>query len=229
MDNDIKVDGVGAEVKVSDTSETEPIQDSEDKTSSENKTVSWKNHRRALDDMHRFKSKATELETKVGELEEEKLREKENWKSLAERYKTDADKWKTEAENGKDLFTNTQKYNAVKKVALESGLLPEALDDLDLLNLEEVVVESTDQNRFAVHGVKEFVERLKQTKTHWFSKKQAPNVNSGGGTVKPDEGTPLSPADVYQAEREMKLGKMSREQYQNIYTRYCNQGKQLGG
>ena len=73
MDNDIKVDGVGAEVKVSDTSETEPIQDSEDKTSSENKTVSWKNHRRALDDMHRFKSKATELETKVGELEEEKV------------------------------------------------------------------------------------------------------------------------------------------------------------
>jgi hypothetical protein len=231
MSNEVKADGVGGEGNVSDASQVEPNQGSEEKTSSDESTkkVSWKNHRRALDDMHRFKGRANELETRINELEEEKLREKENWKSLAERYKQDADKWKSEAENGKNLFANTQKFNAVKKVALEAGLLPEALDDLDLLNLEEVVVESTDQGRYAVHGVKEFVERLKTTKSHWFSKKQAPNVNSGGGTVRPDESTPLTPADVYQAEREMKQGKITREQYQGIYQRYCTQDKQLGG
>jgi hypothetical protein len=223
MENDTKANGVGSEGKVSDTSDND--QGVEKKSDSdETKTVSWKNHRRALDDMHRYKTEANELKTRNSELEEEKLREKENWKSLAERYKTDADKYKAEAENGKSLFANTQKFNAVKKVALESGLLPEALDDLDLLNLDEVVVESTDHGRYAVHGVKEFVETLKQTKNHWFVKKQAPNVNSGGGTVKPDEGQPLSPSDVINAEKQYKLGKISREQYTDIYSRYCGQG-----
>ena len=204
-------------------------QDSNDKqknTDVDNeKKVSWKDHKRAIDDLHKYKNKAADFEKRLNDLETQKLEENENWKGLAERSKADAEKWKTQAEENKSLFVNTQKFSAVRKFAAEAGLKSEAYDDLDLLDLNNVVVETTDSGRYVVHGAKDFVAELKQKRPHWFQSKTPPNVNSGGGNDVPPGNKEYTSADVIEAERQYKIGKISREQYHKIYTAYCSQRK----
>lgn len=190
------------------------------------KTVSWDNHKRALDDMHKYKQRAKDAELKLGENEESRLRDQEKWKDLAERKEAEAKEWKQKAEDVDDLFVNTQKYNAVKRYAVENGILTEAVDDLDTQDLNDVTVERTDSGRYAVSGAKEFVERLKQRRPFWFKKDKAPRINSGGGAP-PDKPKELTPNDVVQAERDWKAGKIPQSKYQDIYQQYTSQRNQL--
>jgi len=201
-------------------------QESNPNTTPNERLVKWEDHKRAIDDMLDKKARLKEAEEKIAELERGKLQEKEEYKTLYEQTKADVDKWKTEAENGKKLFKHTQKYNAVKKAALESGMLPEALDDLDLLDLDSIVVETTDAGRYAVHGVKEFVEKLKTNKAHWFKKADGPTVDSGGGGAPPKEPGPVTAQDVIKAERQWRMGKITEAEYHEIYTKYAGQTAQ---
>ena len=189
----------------------------------EPRTVPWKNHKRALDDMHRYKREAQEKDQKLAEIEDTRLREKEDWKKIAENKQAESEDWKQKFENQNSLFVNTQKFNAVSKIALEEGLLTESLEDLDLLSLEEVEIESTSSGRYVVHGAKEFIAKLKKSRPHWFKRVGAPKVDSGGGTI--TENKELTANDVLDAELKMKQGKITRDEYVATFNRFMEQRK----
>ena len=180
---------------------------------------------RVSNDMHKYKKTTRELQNELAELKEAQLREKQEYKQLWEQSKADVDKWKSKATSNEDLFWNTQKFNDVSRVALETGLRPEAIKDLELLDLKEVVIEKTDTGRFEVHGVKEFVESVKKDRPYWFQTEQAPKVNSGGGGARPDTDGVLTPQQMALIDRKFKTGQISQTEYYEMYERYDNQSK----
>lgn len=189
------------------------------------KTVSWEAHKRAIDDLHKYKRAAKEREEKLSEFEAQRLSEKEEFKSLAEKFKSERDEWKSKAEGATEKFLTTLKMSEVERVALSKGLRPEALKDLQLLDFNDIQIESTSSGRLNVLNVDEFVDSLKKDRQYWFREKNAPNINGGGGAGPTDTSSAVSPADVTKAERDYKMGKISKDQYVSIHNRYVSQFK----
>lgn len=196
-----------------------------EKAEPEKKVVPVENHKRALDDLHRYKNTAKELEARLNAVEEERLREKQDFKALAERYKAES-----EANSGKlrevnALIERSQKLAALERAALEAGIRPEAIDDLESLRLDTIQLETTSNGRFIVNGVKDFVEDIKSRKPHWFNKAKPPTVDSGGGGAKPTGDGKVTANDMIEMERKVRVGKATKEQYQALWKRYATQGK----
>lgn len=198
-------------------------QTSEKKTEIQTKTVSWENHRRAIDDMHKHKKRSAELEQQLGDIESKRLKEKEDFKGLYEREKTRAEKAESGLQEFSTTIVNTQRLSEIKSVALQSGLRKEAIADLDLLDMTSVQVEATSNNRFLVHGATEYVERLKNQKPHWFAKDKPPNINSGGGGVPPTDDGVITPMDLNTAERKAKRGLITDGEYKALFAKYQKQ------
>ncbi len=187
------------------------------------RTVSWDDHKRAIDDMHKFKAASVDAEKRLAVAEEDRLKEKDDWKALAEREKTRADKLEGEKKSLSEVFTKTQKYSEIRKSAMEAGLRPEAMDDLDLIDVDGVQVEATSSGRFIVHGSKEFIEELKTKKPHWFKKGTVEEINAGGTTGVKPKSSKLGPLDVFDAEKKWKSGKISRQDYLGVFEKYRTQ------
>lgn len=183
------------------------------------KVVPWDVYERSREDGTKAKNRIRELEAEVDAQKTRGLQEKEDFKGLYEREKQARTADKEELANWKKWTVKTQRFNAVQSEAVKAGLLPSAVNDLELLNLEDVQVEVTSGDRFIVTGADTFVEGLKQSKSHWFKEEKAPRVNGGGGGLPPKSGK-LTPHDVYQAERNWKAGKITREQYDETVVRY---------
>ena len=66
---------------------------------------------------------------------------------------------------------------------MKSGIRPEAVDDLAMLSMNDVLVEHTSTGRVNVLGADRFIENLKQLRPHWFGK-PALNVNSSVPGIK---------------------------------------------
>lgn len=188
------------------------------------KTVAREDHDRALKDLHKFKREAEDTKAALAKIEEERLREKEDWKGLAEREKLKAEKLEADNKKLTDVFLRTQKYSAVKTAAVEAGLLPEALDDLELLELNGVAVETTNTGRYSVQGAKEFVEELKGKKSHWFGHKKPVDINGGTGGGAPGPTKKITPIDLLDAEKKVKMGLMKQEAYNELFVKYRKQG-----
>ncbi len=137
----------------------------------------------ALADVHKFKAKATELENKGRKEEETRLRETENWKKLAEIKTKDAEEAAEQLNSLKTSLIEDKKYSAVKDAAIKSGIRPEALPDLELLGLRDVVIETTSTGRVNVLGADRFVDQLKTIRPHWFGKPSV-NINSSVPGIK---------------------------------------------
>jgi hypothetical protein len=175
-------------------------------------TVSFEDHQRALKDLHRFKSRAKELEDAIANKETQSLREKEDYKTLADRYKAELDETQNKLKSINQWFESSQAHSSVKQHALRLGLLPEAEKDLDLLPLEGVVVETVKTSsggvRHNVLGADGYVESLKKTRPHWFRDTKAPVFNSGSG-IRPEVEIEMSGKKL--ADIEAKHGRNSKE------------------
>lgn len=124
-------------------------------------------------DMHKYKEK---LRT----IEEQSLREKEDWKTLAERREQERLEALEQASKIKESFVNEKKFSAIERAALKAGILPQALSDLPMLNFDGVVVDQGEDGRVKVQGAETFIQNLKQIKPHWF----------GSGPVKVNSSLP---------------------------------------
>lgn len=140
--------------------------------------------RRMKADLKKTKSKLREVSQKEKDRESASLKEKGQWKEAAERAERERDEEKSAREESESRFRNSLRSSRVVELALKAGLRPEARDDLDLLDLDEVEVESTDSGRYIVRGADRFVENLKKRKPYLFKTgdgKGAPTFNGGGG------------------------------------------------
>lgn len=109
--------------------------------------VSKKAYEEVTTDMHKFKAslksekaKAAEYEAQLKALEEDRMRENNQWKELAEKYKSDADNARTEQLKAKEDYLNTVKRQALK-------------DELGLSNDKYLVhadINSIEVNEFGI-------------------------------------------------------------------------------
>lgn len=137
-----------------------------------------KDHERAIDDMHKAKARARELEEKLKTEEESKLKEKQEYKTLYERERDariQSDEKSTKLE---ESYINSQKYSALKTECLKLGILDTAVVDLDMYDLRNVQFETTSTGRVQVINAKEVAEDLKRIKPHWFGAPGVARVNT---------------------------------------------------
>jgi len=181
----------------------------------ENIVVKAGDHERLLKDTHRYKEEAKRWRAEAEksakerrESEDRKLAEANEFKVLYERTAAERDAERAEKQKLIDSYYTNQKISSVRSEALKAGLRPEAEADLDLIGLDSVAIERTDQGRVIVHGTEEFVQNLKKTRPHWFGNTKVANINSGGTNSTATNQT-ITPDMLFRLEQEgKKTGKM---------------------
>jgi len=209
-----KSPGSGASGQDSGAELDKKVEDSSD--SSQVKTVKFEDHKRVLDDMHKYKKAVQEQSEKLAEFETKLLEKDQDWKKIAEKYKADAESYKKDLTETKSAFVRTQKFNEVQAKALAAGLRPEAIDDLERIDLDAIEVEVTNTGRMSLNGVDDLVESLKKTKSYWFKTPKAPTVN-GGGANGTDGDIKLTPSYMFELE------KKDPKKYQETLPKYLAQ------
>jgi len=115
-----------------------------------------------------YKNDMFKYKEKLRAIEEQSLREKEDWKTLAERREQERLEALERADRIESSFVNEKKFSAIERAALKAGIRPEAMSDLPMLNFDGVVVDKGEDGRVKVQGAEDFVHNLKQIKPHWF-------------------------------------------------------------
>lgn len=150
---------------------TEPTQTADD-------LVSKAELKRVLDDMHKFKARAKELESMLEDQKLNKLKENNQWKEIAESKEKEAETLQQQLDAIKNAMVKNTKFNVIKSEAIKRGIRNEALDDLELLNFDDyVTIETTSTGRINVLGADLAIEDLKRKKPHWFGK-QSVSMNN---------------------------------------------------
>lgn len=164
-------------------------------------TVSKADLERALNDLHKNKNKARELENALKEkedllkqMETQRLESEKNYKTLWEKAEANAAAEKKRADETVNSYYHDKKMSKVREIAMASGIRKEALEDLEMLDTNSIIIEKTDHGNVMVHGVEDFVNDLKVKKKWWFESSKAPVINGGQPGVITDK--PMSAADV---------------------------------
>ena len=162
------------------TQQQEDSTQTDTSTNTDAETVSKSEFERVMKDLHKFKDAARQASEKLKTLEEAKLKEKDDWKTLAERYKGERDDLESKYTGLSTASINEKKFSAVERAALQAGIRKEALADLEMLNVDGVVAEATSTGKLNILGAEDFIKDLKQKRPHWF----------GSGPVKVDSSLP---------------------------------------
>lgn len=123
----------------------------------------------------------TKLENEIKEIKESKLKESNDYKALYEQEKTSKAELETRFSKLKENVTYNEKYKAVATELRKKGLKAEAESILEKESLDDVVVETTSEGRFLVHGADTFADTFKKRYGFAFETKKAPTTNGGGG------------------------------------------------
>lgn len=184
-------------------------------------TVSRIEFERMTQDMLKYKKAAKEAaDQKAAEIEA-RLRGENKWQELAEAKEREAAEARTKAERIEQSYLNEKKYNAVHAKAVSLGLRPEAVADLDMLDLEALQVETTSTGKINILGADKFAESLKARKPHWFGAATAPKVDAKGRRITESNGS-VTLDDVMKAEAEgRKSG--DRTKYYELHKQYQQQ------
>lgn len=184
--------------------------------------VARADHERALADMHKFKKEAEKLRKEKDDEKAAKLKEEKRFEELAAAKEQEAKEAREEADRIKNSFLNEKKFSAVRLAAEKLGLRPEAVSDLEELDLDKVQVETTNTGKISVLGADKFAERLKTLKPHWFADKSKPNVNTNGTRVIEGGDGTVTIDDVIAAEKEGKKAN-DMTKYRELFKKYQQQ------
>ena len=213
---------------VGDPSNGEPAVKVETKIENEPqpKVVPLDVHKQALGRYHTAQARVEELEKKQSDGEAERLKKNENYKGLWEREQQRAEKAEEKANKATELYVNTQRYEKFLECAVKQGLRPEAVKDLSLLDLSDLVVEATSEGRFIVNGVEARVEQEKNLRSHWWQKATVPPINPAGGGATPPGNGKITVTDVRNAEKRAKARIIPMSEYEDALKRYDKQQKE---
>lgn len=150
---------------------------------------------RVKKDMHDFKQKTAQLQKTIDDMRVQGHKAKEDYKSLAEHHESRARELETELTGLKSGLVNLKKNEALTAEAVKQGINPASIPDLELLDFDELTVETTSTGKILVSGADRAVHKLKVIRPHWFSK-HVPSVNP----ATPNLGTPTNNGQVTLAE-----------------------------
>jgi len=143
------------------------------------------------------------------EMKMAKLRESKNWQEIARIKEEEATQAKKEREDLKKAIINQQKSIALRAAANKAGINPLSLDDLDLLDFDEVQVETTSQGKILINGADAAIMRLKTLRPNWFLKNPSA-VNPSSPEVKAPAGA-VDLKTLFELEKEYKKNPQSKE------------------
>ena len=188
---------------VGDQEQVDGVQNEQE--SKEEKLVKETDHKRVLDDMHKYKKQTKELQMKISDFEKKlqeaetsKLHEKQDYKTLYETEKQlreESDRKKRELQT---TVLYNEKFRAASQALTKAGLRPEAMSLLDNNPLDEIQVDVAN-GKFIVDGVETLVESWKSKFGFAFSQESV-KINNGGGATKTQKTQELTPAYMVQLE-----------------------------
>lgn len=200
-------------------------------TQQQEKLVKWDDHKRAIDDMHKYKAQARQLEaereTLKRQFEEAGLKQKEDFKTLYEKEKEMRLDAESKFRSTLESVVYNEKFKAASQALIKSGLKPEAIKIVARDELKDIVVETTSEGRFLVNGVETFVDYFKREHPYAFQQVQASNINGNGGVVSV-ESSQVTPAMILEAESLYKKDPNNREKkekYLTLIAKYKSQKK----
>ena len=138
-------------------------------------------------DMLRYKAELQAANQKIEDMKLRGHKEKEDWKTVAEHHEQKAKEYETKFTGLQSALIQEKKVAALTIEAQKQGLNPASLSDLELLDFDEITVETTSTGKILVSGQDRAIAKLKTLRPHWFST-NVPSVNPST----PNVGTPNS-------------------------------------
>lgn len=166
-----------------------------------------------------------QLQTQLDGLQSKGLEDSKQWETLAKQRADKIKELETQLTNTNKSILDRDRFSAVKDACLKAGLRPDAVQDLDIVDLSPVQVEATNKGRTIVHGADDFAAKLKAARPYWFSD-APPNVNTSAPRLGPDGALKkISLDDVKAAEAEYKKSgsRESMQRYQNTVLEFNKQ------
>jgi TolA-binding protein len=176
--------------------------------------------KRLLKDVMKFKNRAKELEqvvddlkNKIESLQQNNLKEKEDYKALYEAEVTAHKETKRRADGLKQNITFSEKHRAVYPALKKAGLIDEAEKLISEAELDKLELEVTSSGRFNVIGIETFVESFKSEYPFAFKSGKTPNINSGVTNNSIQDNQVVTAAMVIAAEGDKVKHKQLLEQF----------------
>lgn len=175
-------------------------------------------------DMLDFKNQVKELKATVDAMKVNTHKEKEDWKTVAELHEKTAKDLEQKYSGLKQSLIDEKKMAALTVEAQKQGINPASIPDLNMIDFDELIVETTSTGKILVSGQDKAIARLKTQRPHWFSK-SVPNVNTNTPeTGKPKSGT-VTVADLNAAEAQYRKTKSEADKkaYSDLIQKYKTQ------
>lgn len=184
-------------------------------------TVSKAEFDKVLAELHKHKKTATTLKDAADADKTTRMKEQNQWKELAEANEKKAADALAESTRIQTSFLSEKKFSALQSKCTALGLRPEAVSDLEMLDLADITIETTSTGKVNVLGADKYAERLKTLKPHWFTDPKTLNVNTNG-TRTHDKGGAVTTQDLIAAEKEArKTGNLAP--YHELHKKYQTQ------
>ena len=154
----------------------------------------------------RIKEERDALLKQMDDLKIKTHKDQNNWKEVAEINEQKAADAEKKFSGLQSALINEKKMNALSIEAQKQGINPASLPDLEMLDFDEIHVETTSTGKILVSGADKAISTLKVQRPHWFSK-AVPPVNTATPRVNVPEGQSVTLADVNAAEAQWKKSK----------------------
>ncbi len=174
-------------------------------------------------DMFKHKEDADKAKKAMDEQRLARLKETQNWEAVAKEKEQEALEEKNRRQALESSIVQHQKFMALKNEALKQNMHPSSLDDLELLDLPEVNVETTSTGKILVTGADRAIANLKTLRPHWF-KQNVTSINPATPeTIQTNQNT-ITIADLEKLEQEYKKNptQANKQAYFTAIQKYKN-------
>lgn len=198
----------------------------DDDSSDDDKPVNRADHRRAVDDMMRWKRKAADNERALADVQRklQEIERKGKGEDI-EDLKRQLEEATSKNERLQSNVITVEKKRAIVPALTEAGLRADAKKILDHLDLDDLEVEISTHGNVNVHGIEAFVKKVKREYPFAFETKKAKKVDAGGsGGDGGGGGEDWTPAKLVQLETKCKA-KGDMEPYRKAVAEYLEQKK----
>lgn len=175
-------------------------------------------------DMLRYKQERDALVQQMEDMKLKGHKEKEDWKTVAEHHEVKAKEYEQKYSGLKESLVREKKISALTIEAQKQGINPASLPDLELLDFDEVQVETTSTGKILVTGQDRAVAKLKTLRPHWFST-NVPSVNPSTPNLGRPQNGGVTIADLNAAESQYRKTKSESDKkaYFEIIQKYKSQ------
>lgn len=166
--------------------------------------VSQEVFERQKKDLFKYKEEAQNHKKALDEQRLARLKETQNWEAVAKEKEQEAEQEKQRRQSLESSIVQHQKFSALRAEALKQNMHPSSLDDLELLDLPEIHVETTSTGKILVTGADRAIAGLKALRPHWF-KQTAPSINPQSPETNLVNPNNITLADLEKLEKAYKL------------------------